>query len=141
VSDVSTFRLYLLRAGYLLIAVGLALMMWSGIVRPPENLPHMNTVVRSVLGAVSLLALLGIRYPLKMLPLLFFELLWKTIWVFAFGLRAANRLDADMKDTMFNCIFGIVLVLIVVPWGYVFRSYLTAVGDRWGKNSGSSNHT
>lgn len=140
-SDVSTVRLYLLRAGYLVIAVGLALMMWSGIINPPENLPHMNTVVRSVLGAVSLLALLGIRYPLKMLPLLFFELLWKTIWVLAFGLRAANRLDADMKDTMFNCIFGIVLVLIVVPWGYVFRSYLMAVGDRWSKNPALSSHT
>lgn len=140
-SDVSTFRLYLLRAGYLVIAVGLALMMWSGIVRPPENLPLMNTVVRSVLGAVSLLALLGIRYPLKMLPLLFFELLWKTIWVFAFGLRAANRLNADMKETMFNCIFGILLVLIVVPWGYVFMAYVKPVGNRWGKSPASSNHT
>jgi hypothetical protein len=141
VSDVSTFRLYLLRAGYIVIAVGLALMMWAGIIRPPENLPHMNTVVRSMLGAVSLLALLGIRYPLKMLPLLFFELLWKTIWIFAFGLRAANRQNADMRETMFDCIFGIVLVLIVVPWGYVFRSYLKAGGDRWSKSSASSNHT
>jgi hypothetical protein len=39
----------------------------------------MRGVVRSVLAAVSLLAVLGIRYPLKMLPLLFFELVWKTI--------------------------------------------------------------
>ena len=134
-SEVSTFRLYLLRAGYLIIAVGLALMIWPGIISPTDNLPHMNSVVRSVLGAVSLLAILGIRYPLKMLPLLFFELLWKSIWVLAFGLRlwSANRLSPDARETLNDCIFGIVLVLLVTPWGYVLKHYLKATGERWRK--------
>ncbi len=134
-SEVSTFRLYLLRAGYLVIAVGLALMIWPGIIHPPENLSHMGGVVRSVLGAVSLLAALGIRYPLRMLPLMFFELLWKTVWVLAFGLRlwSANRLDADTGGTMSDCIFGIVLVLLVTPWDYVLKHYLKAPGDQWRK--------
>ncbi|HEY0380058.1 MAG TPA: hypothetical protein VGC87_24305 [Pyrinomonadaceae bacterium] len=142
-SDISTFRLYLLRAGYLIIAVGLALMIWPGLISPPENLPHMNSVVRSMLGAVSLLSLLGVRYPLKMLPVLFFELVWKTIWILAFGFRlwSTNKLDADTKETLTNCIFGIILVLIVTPWGYVFRHYLKARGDRWGKYSAPSNQT
>ena len=139
-SEVSTFRLYLLRAGYLIIAVGLAIMIWPGIIRPPENLPHMNSVVRSVLGAVSLLAVLGIRYPLKMLPLLFFEFLWKLIWVLAFGLRlwSANKLDADTKETLNDCIFGIILVLLVTPWGYVLKHYLKSPGDRWRRQVNSS---
>ncbi|HEX8284522.1 MAG TPA: hypothetical protein VF588_14245 [Pyrinomonadaceae bacterium] len=134
-SEVTTFRLYLLRAGYLVIAVGLALMIWPGIIRPPENLSHMGAVVRSVLGAVSLLALLGIRYPLKLLPLLFFELLWKSVWVLAFGLRlwSADGLGPDAKETLSDCIFGIVLVLLVTPWGYVLQHYLKAPGDRWRK--------
>ena len=142
-SEVSTFRLYLLRAGYLVIAVGLVLMIWPGIIRPPENLPHINSVVRSVLGAVSLLAVLGIRYPLKMLPLLFFELLWKSVWVLAFGLRlwSGDRLGPDTGETLDDCIFGIILVLVVTPWGYVFKYYLKAPGDRWGKNSTSSSQT
>ena len=140
-SEISTIRLYLLRAGYLLIAVGLMLMIWPGIIRPSENLPHMNSVVRSVLGAVSLLAVLGIRYPLKMLPLLFFELLWKSIWVLAFGLRlwSANKMGTDAEETLRDCIFGVILVLVVTPWGYVFRHYLKASGDRWGSNSASVN--
>jgi hypothetical protein len=134
-SEASTFRLYLLRAGYLVIAVGLALMIWPGIIRPPENLSHMGAVVRSMLGAVSLLAVLGIRYPLKLLPLLFFELLWKSVWVFAFGLRlwSADKLGPDAKETLSDCIFGIVLVLLVTPWGYVLEHYLKAPGDRWRK--------
>ncbi len=132
-SEISTFRLYLLRAAYLVVAVGLAMMIWSGIIFPPENLPHMNAVVRSMLGAVSLLAILGIRYPLKMLPLLFFELLWKSIWVLAFGLRlwSADKLNQDTTQSLNECIFGIILVLVVTPWDYVFKHYLKAQGDQW----------
>lgn len=139
-SEVSTFRLYVLRAGYLIIAAGLALMIWPGLVRPPENLSHMGAVVRSVLGAVSLLAVLGIRYPLKMLPLLFFELLWKSVWVLAFGLRlwSAGRLNQDTSATFSDCLFGIILVLLVTPWGYAFKHYLSAPGERWRGPAASS---
>src|SRR5215210_3939088 len=84
-SEVSTFRLYLLRAMYLFMAVGLAIFKLPGLLHP-ENLSPTDSVVLSVLGAFALLAVLGIRYPLKMLPLLFFEFVWKFIWVLTFGL-------------------------------------------------------
>ena len=58
-SEISTLRLYLLRACYLLIAVGLAAMIWPGILSHGDDVPHMNTAVRSLLGAVSLLALIA----------------------------------------------------------------------------------
>lgn len=139
-SEISTWRLYLLRAGYLIIAVGLAIMIFPGIISPPENLPHMNAVVRSLLGGISLLAFLGIRYPLKMLPLLFFELVWKSVWLLAFGLRlwSDNKLDQNTSQTLSDCIFGVVLVLLVTPWDYVFKHYLKAPGDRWRKRAASS---
>jgi hypothetical protein len=138
--EISTFRLYLLRAGYLLVAVGLAIMIFPGIIYPPENLPHMNSVVRSMLGAVGLLAFLGIRYPLKMLPVLFFELLWKSIWLLAFGLRlwSADKLDQGTAETLNDTIFGVVVVLLVTPWDYVFKHYVKASGDQWRKRVSSS---
>src|SRR5437867_1945536 len=40
--EVSTFRLYLLRATYLLIVVGLGVEIWPGILHPPEHLEHMR---------------------------------------------------------------------------------------------------
>ena len=78
VFEVSTFRLYLLRAMYLYMALGLAIFELPALFHP-ENLSRLDSVVLSVLAAFALLAALGIRYPLKMLPLLFFEFVWKSI--------------------------------------------------------------
>jgi hypothetical protein len=86
------------------------------------------------------LAVLGIRYPIKMLPLLFFEFVWKAIWVLAFGLPLllSGGLEPSVSfggtETLVNCLLGIVLVPIVTPWGYVFNHYVKAPGDRWGRH-------
>ena len=131
--EVSILRLYLLRATYLLIVVGMGLQIWPLILRHPTDVEHMKGVVRSVLGAVTLLAALGIRYPIKMLPLLFFELAWKSIWVLSFGLPlwSAHQLDADTAETMKACLMGVVLFPLMIPWGYVLTHYVKAPSDRW----------
>jgi hypothetical protein len=132
--EVSTFRLYLLRAMYLLIVVGLAIFELPALLHP-EQLSRLEGVVLSVLAAFALLAALGIRYPLKMLPLLLFELLWKSIWVLAFGLPLllSGRLDPNTAETLIACLMGVVLVPLVTPWGYALKHYLRAPADRWGK--------
>lgn len=141
--EVSTFRLYLLRATYLLIVVGLGFEIWPGILHPPRDLEHMRGVVRSVLAAVSLVAVLGLRYPLKMLPLLFFELVWKTIWVVAIGLPlwSASRFDAATRETWNACLMGLVLFPFVIPWRYVLATYVKAPGDRWRHQSPQSRNS
>jgi hypothetical protein len=138
--DVSTFRLYLLRAMYAFTAVGLLLARWPAIVNPPAGISNAGTVVAMVLGAMSLLAVLGIRYPLKMLPLLFFELLWKVMWVVAWGLPlwSTQQLAPDSQETLISALVGVVLVPLAVPWGYVVNQYVRAPGDRWGKQATAS---
>ncbi len=44
-SEVSTFRLYLLRAMYLFMFVGLATFKWPGILNPPPGISNTTTVV------------------------------------------------------------------------------------------------
>lgn len=131
--SVSIARLYVLRATYLLIAVGLGLTIWPGVLNPPENLEHYRGVVRSLLAAVSLLAMLGLRYPLQLLPLLLFELVWKSIWVVAMGLPLwlGDRFDPATRETWHSCLAGLVLFPLVIPWRYVFEAYVKAPGDRW----------
>lgn len=131
-NDVSLFRLYLLRALYLLITVGLAFTIWPQIIDHPTPWPLWRGVGCSLLGAVSVLAFVGIRYPLKMLPVLFFELIWKIIWLTAAALPlwSSDQMDAANLETAQNCLMAIIIPL-VIPWRYVWMHYVKMPGDRW----------
>lgn len=127
---VPLWRLYVLRATYLLMIVGL------GIVHLPNlfvHPPQATGVVPSLLAGMWLLAWLGLRYPLQLLPILLFEFVWKTIWVLAYGLPLwrADAFTADSAETLRATMMGVVLIPLVVPWGYLARHYLMRPGDRW----------
>lgn len=127
--EVSLFRLYVLRAMYLLLVAGLGAMI------VPELLSHELTsrgVIPSLLGAVWVLAFLGLRYPLEMLPLLMFEFVWKAIWMVAYGLPqwSAGQFPPTFAEDFFNIAFGAVL-LVVIPWGYAWRRFVQRPGARW----------
>ncbi len=132
-TDLSLFRLYLLRAMYLLIAVGLATTVWPYILFPSDLAAGPKSVIRALLGALAVMCLLGLRYPLQMIPLLLFELLWKVIWIVASGIPMwlGPGLDEYASETLFATLMGVVLVPIVIPWGYVLTHYVRAPGDRW----------
>lgn len=131
-NGVSLVRLYILRALYLLIAIAMGVQIWPKILTHSGNWQLMPGVVKCMLGAMTLLCLLGVRYPLKMLPLLFWELAWKTIWLLAVAMPAwrAGAIDADTAETAFECGF-VVLVYVAIPWGYVVAEYGQALGSRW----------
>lgn len=116
---------------YLLLAVGLGLSIWPSIIFAAAGPADSKTVVRALLGAIGLLALVGLRYPLRMLPLLIFELLWKAIWLFAFALPIWRNgaLDATTTQNAVECLVGIGLVLLVTPWDYVYKNYVQGPGE------------
>jgi hypothetical protein len=123
---------------YLFTVVGLAIEKLPALLHP-ANLSPGDGVILSVLGATALLAVVGIRYPIKMLPLLFFEFVWKSIWILAFGLplSLSGGLDPNVgfggTETLVACLVGVVLVPLVMPWGHVHEHYLKMPGARWGK--------
>ena len=131
--EVSTFRLYLLRAMYLLIAAGLAILIWPLMLDSPTGAEHMRGVVWSLLTGISLIALLGIRYPLKMLPILLLEFVFKTLWLLRFGLpqSMAGRVDPQLSEDMWLIGGPAILLLFILPWGYVWRHYFREPSERW----------
>jgi len=131
-TQVSVLRLYALRAGYLLLVVGLGMVIWPGIIHHEKPWTLMQGVVHCMLAATSALAILGLRYPLQMLPLLFFEVVWKLLWliVVALPLWSAHQMDADTLETANDCLL-VVVFLIVIPWPYVSANYVMKPGDRW----------
>lgn len=130
-SPISTLRLSLLRAMYLLMSVGLFITIWPAILLPTERLANANSVVFALLGSLGLISLLGLRYPLKMLPILLFELLWKAVWIIAYAvpLCMGKGLDIYASETLFATGLGVVLVPLVLPWGYIFKHYITATSE------------
>ena len=137
-TEVSLIRLYVLRAGYLLIAVGLAATVWPIVINHSPQWPLMNSVACSLLAAVSVLAAVGIRYPLQMLPVLLFEIVWKSIWLIAVALPlwSANQIDARTWETVSDCLVGAILIPLI-PWRYVISQYVTKPGDRWRRTAGT----
>ena len=128
--DVSLFRLYLLRATYLLLVVGLGAMIVPDVISHPLT---SRGVIPSLLGAVWLLAFVGLKYPLEMLPLLMFEFVWKALWSIAYGIPqwSAGHLPPTFAEDSFNIGLGVILMPLVIPWGYVWRRYATQAGARW----------
>ena len=132
-NGVSPLRLWVMRAFYLFMAVGIGATVWPLIIGHPADLPRMTGVALALLGTIGLLALLGLRYPLQMLPLLLFELIWKAVWLAAFALPRwlGGSLDEGMRTTMFETSLGAVL-LLVIPWRYVFHHYARKPAERAG---------
>jgi hypothetical protein len=129
-SEVSLARLYVLRATYLLLVVGLGAMIL------PALFAHQTTargVIASLLGAVWVLAFVGLRYPLQMLPLLVFEFVWKAMWLIDFGLPqwSSGHMPPTFAEDFPAIAAGVILMPLVIPWGYVYRHYVKQQASRW----------
>ena len=126
---VSILRLYLMRTLYLLNFVLLGLDVWPGIINHVGAWDPVKGVAFSFWAALSVLSGLGLRYPLKMLPLLLLQFVYKSIWLVAVGLSlwSAGQ-STELTQVM---AIGVVMDLIVIPWPYVLAAYVKKPGDRW----------
>ena len=129
---VALWRLYTLRLCYFILSAGLGLYMWPNVIHhTPEYAARWGIQV-SLLAGLGATALLGLRYPVKMIPLLLFELIWKTVYLTAFALplwRAHQITDAERADI--SSVMMVVIFLPLIPWSYVWRQFVAERGDRW----------
>ena len=128
--DVSHFRLLALRGVYLLMAGGLAFMVWPSLLTTGHRWAFMDGVVACMLAAFSLLCAVGVRYPLAMLPVLLWELLWKSIWLLRMVLpeAMAGTMDENMIANVYACSLA-VLIPLAMPWGYLKWAVLKGIAD------------
>ena len=125
-------RLNLMRVGYLEMGLGLAVTKWSTLVTRQGHWPLFEGVTTYLLVAMGVLALIGLRHPAKMLPILVFESMWKIAWLTAVALPlwAHHQLDPATTKVAGAVLFGVVVVA-VTPWRHVFAQYVKAPGDPW----------
>ena len=125
----STFRLYLMRLLYLGNFLFLGLNVWPGIINHVGEWDPVKGVAFSFWAALSALSGLGLRYPLKMVPLLLLQLVYKSIWVFAVALPLWSTFRSIELTKVMG--LGAVVDLLVIPWPYVLATYVRKGGDRW----------
>jgi hypothetical protein len=127
--EISTFRLYVMRFVYLLNFVLLGLDVWPEVFRHQGVWDPLKGVAFSFWAALSALSGLGVRYPLKMLPLLLLQLFYKAVWLLAVALPMWSAVrSTDLTHAM---VIGVVVDLIGIPWPYVLAKYVKEHGDRW----------
>ena len=130
-APLALWQLNLLRAGYLFMGVGLALIKWPLLVsHDPWDLAEGTK--ECLLIAMSFLALLGLRYPARMLPILLFEVTWKLLW---FGIVflpqwSNNELDGATRTQAGTIALG-VIIIAVIPWRHVFAQFVAAPAEPW----------
>jgi hypothetical protein len=129
-AQVSLWQLNLLRVGYLVMGGGLAVVKWPLLFNHGPWELKAGTV-QCMLVAMSVLALIGLRYPLRMLPILLFEVAWKLTWlgVIALPLWLDNKLDGATGEQAGAVLW--VVIIAVIPWRHVLTQYVTAPGDPW----------
>ena len=122
---VSLARLWVMRALFLIIAALFGPSVWTTLYENWGTFEPLEGVAYSFWGALCILALIGVRYPIKMLPVLLIQLLYKTIWLLAVGypMLEAGPLDEHAASMMDAMRYGVVLDLVAIPGLYVARQY------------------
>jgi len=125
------FRLNLMRGGYLLMGIGTFLVKGPMLLQV-SSLPAIEGAQLCILIALALLAFLGVRYPIGMLPILMFEVLWKVLWLglVAVPLLIANDLNGPTESLLFSILF-VIPIIALTPWDYVWKRFVTTDGERW----------
>lgn len=131
-TELPLWRLHALRLGYLVLGGGLVVYKWPLLFHHGTPWPLMTSVVTCMLVAMSVLALLGLRYPVQMLPILLFEAAWKMTWLAAVALPAwlNDQMDPETRE-LTNEVLWVVIVLAVIPWRYAYANYLVRRAERW----------
>lgn len=121
---VALWRINAIRFLFLLIALVMGSVVWRQLLFESADWDVMRGLAKSMLAALALLSLVGVRYPLEMLPLMLYETAWKTVWILAIALRAwmAGKWTPDIEALFFDCI-GIVIAYFIIPWRYVWARY------------------
>ncbi len=125
-TPVSKYRIYLLRGLYFLVLITLGPDALSEIFNAQNPINPIQGIAYSFWAAFALLCGLGVRYPLKMLPLLLLQLFYKSIWLLGVYMpsREGGNLDETAHGLFMACFIGVVLDLLIIPWKYVYREFL-----------------
>jgi hypothetical protein len=114
------------------MAAGLGTFVWPTVIHHTDALATTKGVQLALLAGLGATAAWGLRYPVKMLPILLFEMTWKAIYLIAFALPlwSAHQINEAVAEDI-KAVLMVVIFVPLIPWRYVFAQYVVKRGDRW----------
>jgi hypothetical protein len=86
----------------------------------------------SMLFSLALLALVGVFRPIRLLPLMIYEVVWKSVWLLVVAMPpwlAGQPVPEIVNAT--GSMIGIAIITILIPWRYVWWAYVAQPIERW----------
>lgn len=114
-----------LRLFFLLMLVFVAPSAWRVLLTHEGAWDPVRAVAFAMWATYPALALFGLIHPLRWLPLMFFTIGYKTIWLafVAVPLWQAGTLWESPSGEIARSFLALPLLATVVPWGYAWRTY------------------
>ena len=123
---VPLINIYLLRLLFTLMFFFLSYDAWAHIFNHTGVWGVTDAAAWCMWGAYSIISFIGIMRPLKMLPIVLFEIIYKTTWLFvvAYPLWVKNELVGSTAQYTANVFIFVILPIIFMPWRYFFKNYI-----------------
>ncbi len=86
-------------------------------------------------GSYSVISFIGILRPLKMLPIVLFEIIYKISWlaIVSYPLWVKNELIGSPAEGMTNIFVWVIFPIVAMPWKYFFITYILGKQRNSGK--------
>lgn len=123
---VRPINIYLLRLLYVLIVVFVGTDALPGLFQHQGTREPFASAAVAMWASFAVLSSIGILYPLKMLPLVLFEILYKVLWLIAIALPlwSEGQLLGSPNETMTYSFLTVLLPIVAVPWKFVWNTYI-----------------
>lgn len=123
---VPRINIYLLRLLFTLMFFFLSYESWNHIFNHQGPWDNSNAAAWCMWGSYSVISFIGMLYPLKMLPIVLFEIVYKTAWLFvvAYPLWMKDELIGSPAEGMTNVFVWVVFPIVAMPWRYFFRTHI-----------------
>lgn len=123
---VPRINIYILRLMFFLMVIFLGKDAWSHILTFNGTWNATDAMAWSIWASYSVLAILGVLNPLKMLPIVILEILYKVLWLglVAYPLWKTDKLIGSEAEGMANAFLWVFLPIIGMPWKYFFKKYM-----------------
>lgn len=123
---VPPINIYLLKLLYTLMFLFLSYSSWTHILNHKGNWDGKDAIAWCLWLAYGAISWIGIFNPLKMLPIVLLEIVYKTAWLFvvAYPLWAKNELTGSPAEGTANVFMLVILPIVAMPWRYFFRTHI-----------------